>query len=284
MFDSGLPRIKPDLVVDVAVTSNATALASGAGALLRSEANARKMPAGELAIKAIMMAGAHRDSSWHRGRASGSDNLTSPLDYQQGAGQLRVDNAFDILQSGRRTAGTKAPADAGWDSARTGRTKRTATYYLHVGEELEDWAAVLTWNRVIAGAQDDGTYSTRATLADMDLSLYRSTRGGRRLVARSDSPNDNVETLILTDLPAGDYQLELTTDVRAYYALAWYADEGGGFGLPKTALAPMASGAGTGASSAGGLIATLVPEPSCLGLAGMSAVSLLGRRRRRLVA
>ncbi len=283
VFDSTMPRIKPDLVVDVGLTSYATALASGAGALLRSEAAARDLPAGQLGVKAMLMAGARRDATWRRGRPSGKDNQTAPLDFQQGAGQLRVDHAFDILTAGRQPAGGPIAAAAGWDQARTGRTKRSATYLMHVDAELPQWAAVLTWNRVIAGLQEDGAYDTAGTLADMDLSLYLSKRGGRRLVARSDSPTDNVETLTLTDLAPGDYQLVLTTDVRTTYGLAWYADPDG---QVEPMLVP-AGGAGGSAgarpsASAGGLTASAVPEPSAL-LGGVLATAALlsGRRRFR---
>src|SRR5207237_264820 len=53
-FDAAGAQIKPDLIVDTGTTSDATALASGAATLIRSEARARGLPAGELATKAIL--------------------------------------------------------------------------------------------------------------------------------------------------------------------------------------------------------------------------------------
>src|SRR5205814_4141501 len=101
-FDAPGPRIKPDLVVNTGITSNSSGDAAGAGALLLSEAKARNLHAGELATKAILMAGATRNAAWHKGRPPGADNATAPLDFQQGAGQLRVDHAFDILTAGQQ--------------------------------------------------------------------------------------------------------------------------------------------------------------------------------------
>ena len=273
-FDGGA-RIKPDVVVDSGITSNASALAAGAGALLRSEAQARGLPAGELAIKAILMAGAHRDANWRRGRMSGKDNTTAPLDFQQGAGQVRVDHSFDILTAGEQTSETSILPAAGWNYSRTARTTNDATYFLHVDQTLAQWAAVLTWNRTIIGLSG-GHYSTKATLPDFDLSLYLSKRGGRRLVAFSDSASDNVESLTLTDLTPGDYQMVLTTNLRSYYSLAWYADPtpASGLGGPALAMALI-----DGDSMNAGF--TSVPEPSMVAVSA-AAASVFCRRRRRV--
>jgi hypothetical protein len=276
-FDSPHPRIKPDLVIDTAITSNASALAAGAGALLRSEARARGLPAGELATKAIIMAGARRDASSHRGGLSGRDNARSPLDLQQGAGQLRVDNSFDILTAGQQPAGTSVSPTAGWDYARTPRRQRPATYYLHVDHDLSNWSVFLTWNRLIAGLNSRGHYITQPTLADFSLSLYRNRKGGRRLIGASDSPGDNVESLTLTDLAPGDYQLVLGTDIRSYYALAWY--EEGASASPALMRSLAAQSDSPFSSSAGAFDAVPMPEPSTLGT--LILATLIGTRRRK---
>jgi hypothetical protein len=116
----------------------------------------------------------------------------------------------------------------------------------------------------------------------MDLSLYRSKRGGRRLVARSDSPSDNVESLTLAGLTTGDYQLELTTDLRAAYGLAWFADDD-----TATTNAAFTNLASTGTladmteTSSTGMTAAQAPEPSALALVAAGGAALLSRRRRR---
>jgi hypothetical protein len=276
LYDGAVARIKPDLVVNTGITSNSSALAAGAGALLRSEAKARGLPASELATKAIMMASARRESNWHRGRSSGADNATAPLDFQQGAGQLRVDHAFDVLTAGKQGAGTSIASAGGWDYARTARTTREATYYLHVDQTLPNWAVFLTWNRLIAGLQRDGHYSTAATLADFDVSLYLSRRSGRRLVAHSDSPGDNVESLTLTDLTPGDYQLVLSSDIRSYYGVAWYADTS----LSTGFAAPLSIDSAS-AGAMGGAFTSAVPEPALWLMLTPVALMLLGRGRVR---
>jgi len=273
-YDAPGARIKPDLVVDTGITSNSTGLASGAAALLQSEANARGVSLGELATKAILMTGAERDLRWHRGRASGKDNATAPLDFQQGAGQLRVDRSFDILLAGRQPAGASIAPAAGWDFARTSRgAAHEATYFLHLGTTATNWSAFLTWNRLIEGVTADGGYSTAETTPDFALSLYLSKRGGRRLVATSDSPNDNVESLTLTDLAAGDYQLVLSSDVRSYYAMAWTAD--GVSALPAGLTAPALESAPSAATT--GAFMTAMPEPG-MGLVAPVMIVLALRR------
>jgi len=276
-FDSSHPRIKPDVVIDTPQTSDASAFAAGAGALLRSEAKARGLPAGELATKAILMAGAKRDASWHRGGLSGRDNAISPLDLQQGAGQLRVDHSFDILTAGQQPAGTSVSPTAGWDYARTPRRKGRATYYLHVDHDLSNWSVFLTWNRLIAGLNSKGHYSTEPTLADFSLSLYRSRKGGRRLVGTSDSPGDNVESLTLTDLAPGDYQLVLGTDIRSYYALAWYEEGASASAAITRALAGQSDPFQTSAT----FDAVPMPEPSTFGVLAFAVLFGSGRPRRR---
>jgi hypothetical protein len=270
-YDAPGPRIKPDIVVNTGITSNSSADAAGSGALLLSEAKARNLRnAGELAIKAILMAGATRNAAWHRGRATGADNATAPLDFQQGAGQLRVDHSFDILTAGQQPANTFITADGGWDYARTPRSANTATYLLHLDQTLPSWSAFLTWNRTIAGLQPDGHYSTAATTPDFDLSLYLIRRGAHRLVARSDSPFDNVESLTLTNLAPGNYQLVVNTDIRSYYSLAWFADQ--------VSAAPGAALSTSSANLSSSEVFAQAPEPSTLFL----IIPALLQRRRRL--
>lgn len=276
LYDGAVSRIKPDLVVNTGITSNSSALAAGAGALLRSEAQARGLAAGELATKAILLAGAQRDANWHRGRLSGKDNVAAPLDFQQGAGQLRVDHSFDILTAGQQSAGTSITSAGGWDYARTARGTSDATYYLHVDHTLSNWSVFLTWNRLIAGLQHSGHYSTAATLANFNLSLYLSRRGGRRLIAQSDSPGDNVESLTLTDLSPGDYQLILTSDLRSYYGIAWYTDPS-----ISSAMTPALANFALPSVSGDGAFIAATPEPTACLLLTPIAIALLARRRRR---
>ena len=226
------------------------------------------------------MATADRDASWHRGRSSGKDNVTAPLDFQQGAGQLRVDHAYDVLTAGHQSVESPILAEAGWDYARTPRKRHTVSYALHVDQALSNWDAVLTWNRLIAGVQDDGSYDTEAATADLDLALYLNKRGGKRLIAYSNSPADNVESLQVADLAAGDYQLVLTTDARAYYALAWYANPDNTSAATANASVMRLTSAGAGGPIHGEFAAAAVPEPTTFALLLPLAAAATLRRRR----
>jgi hypothetical protein len=132
---------------------------------------------------------------------------------------------------------------------------------------------------LIAGVGADGGYSTAATLADFDLSLYLNRRSGRRLIARSDSPGDNVESLTLAGLTPGDYQLVLTSDVRSYYGIAWYGETAPGATPTAAAVAPEAGFAALSTTDGGFMSAA--PEPGGWLMFSAASTLLLGRRRCR---
>jgi hypothetical protein len=192
-----------------------------------------------------------------------------------------VDHSFDILTAGQQSAGTSVSPTAGWDYARTSRRKRSAVYYLHVDHDLSNWSVFVTWNRLIAGLNSKSHYISTPTLADFSMKLYRNHKGGKRLVGASDSPGDNVESLTLTDLSPGDYQLILNSDIRSYYAMAWY-EEGASASpaIPRTLTAqldPFQS------STTGAFNAVPMPEPSTVGVLALGTLVCTRRRRRHLV-
>ncbi len=264
LFD-GVSRIKPDIAVNTGQTSVSCALAAGSGALLRSQAGRHHLGASELAIKTIMMAGAQRGASWKRGGPSGKDNATAPLDFQQGAGLLRVDRANDILLAGQQSVEAAIRPAAGWDYARVARTSNDAAYQFHLSQAVPEWSAILGWNRTIAGLHN-GKYDSTPNLADFALSLLQLRRGRYRDYFTCDAPGGNVESLTLTNLPAGDYEMVLEANVRSYYALAWYAgtDSAGGV----AAAVPMVARASVDSSpmemTGQGLTVMSVPEPPLL--------------------
>jgi hypothetical protein len=283
-FDSKGPRIKPDLVIPIEFTSDATAMASGAGTLLLSEARARQTPFNQLAAKAVLMAGAQRDDTWHRGGPALDDDPVSPLDLAQGAGKLRIDRSFHILTAGRAlpqaTAGATAEytGEAGWDTARTDKRTKSAIYNLTLAQVQEEWSALLTWNRVIAGLNSKKRYDQTATLADLTLSLFKKLPGKKpTLLSRSQSAFDNVESLTLHDLPAGDYRLVVSSNIRTRYGLAWLAGaDTAGADTPDftPTAAPLTSPAPeTGTYGQ-------VPEPSTAALLALLACGFATRRRR----
>ena len=285
-FDAAGARIKPDVVVPVQFTSDATALASGAGALLISEARARKIPFNQLSAKAILMAGAQRDDTWQRGAAGSADDAKAPLDYAQGAGKLRIDRSFNIFSGGRAlphggstAVQTVSDAAAGWDTNRTNKRSKSATYNIRLNQDEAEWGAVLTWNRAIAGLNSKGRYNSAATMADLALSLYR-TRPGRKpfLIATSDSDYDNVESLTLHGLAAGDYRLHVSSSARTWYGVAWFGEADAAGSMPGVIRSLDLSEGGAAPDSPG---FSQVPEPSTAGLLALVAGMMATRRTRR---
>jgi hypothetical protein len=274
-FDGG-PRAKPDLIAPAANTSEAAATVSGAAAILLSEAKARRLPINALATKAMLMAGAKHLAGYKRGNATPADDTRVPLDYSQGAGQLRIDHSFDIMTSGRKRAGTPVKS-TGWATG-TALPQASQVFSFNVTKTIPSFQAILDWNRDISLNNNNAlSVSTRAArLANLDLQLQKKSRNNWVNVFKSASKTDNVEALSLTRLGPGTYRMLVTTNVKEPYALAWYSDMSPAQKIPTNhntlaaggPLSPMLS-------------ATPVPEPGTMLLATASALLLLSRRRRR---
>jgi len=212
------PRLKPDLVAPIALTSYTTPLVAGAGDMLYGHASAGSNGRKPQTLKAILMAGATKEEF-----AGWSQTATSPLDSIYGAGELNVYNSYHILDSGEQTTEVVVPSN-GWDFAGAPGLAEQRIYYFEVpaGQAMSDLSAVLTWHRVLT----TGFYRFDATLADLQLQLY--TRSGSSLgtvLRTSNSPVDNVEHIWEPEiLTPGEYALVVSiadgTDT-ADYGLAW---------------------------------------------------------------
>lgn len=284
----GAARLKPDLVAPAGNTSEAAAMVSGAAALLLSEAKARRMSLGEMGAKALLMAGAERDSDWRQGEEGESDDARHPLDLKLGAGSLRVDRSFRLMAAGEQNPG--AAKTSGWDEGRLPKkSKRGLGYRFKFGRSADEFSAVLTWNRQVTqmGAL------LQPKLIDLDLALYRKSGKKWKQVERSRSDVDNVEMLVLDDLVRGVYMLQVIGQRPEDYGLAWSIDVGKS-GPGNSRLQQSLMTAGTTLSekmmsetfpsgiSAATLSAPAVaaPEPSGALLLA-AAAGLLMRRHRR---
>lgn len=261
-IDSAGPRSKPDLVVIAGNTSQAAALTSGAAALLRSEAEARSLPVGALAIKSLLMAGANRTSTWKRGATGPQDDKIKPLDPQLGAGLLRVDRSFDIMVRGEKNIGS-VPS-TGWDnSVSTVSKTKPRRYTVRLNSPVSEFAAFLNWNRTV---QDGPGYGIDpiATLSDLDMTFERKYGTTWRVLGESRSDFDNVESITLGSLPVGTYRMTVFGNAAEDYALAWRSK----LAEPSGAPVPLDGQA------------YAVPEPGTLSLLMMAALGLLRRRRQ----
>jgi len=277
-IDGPAGRSKVDIIAPQSLTSWAAPLVAGSGAVLLSEAKARGWKAGPIAVKAMLMAGAQRLAGWRRGGAGAADDEAHPLDYDQGAGQLRIDNAFKILSQGPQRPGRLATR-TGWD-LRTMRTGAGYDYSFRLTKPVEQFTAMLSWFRHIEG-MSGGQFDQTATVRDLKLVLAKKVGTTWRRVFKSDSPVDNVESITMDDLSAGNYRLMVRGDGAETYALAWFANDNPT--LSASLLAPMSlpQGLPIPSDADAGFSSNAVPEPSGVAVVLAGAAGLLARRRRR---
>lgn len=177
-------RCKPDITAPASATSFSTPLVSGAAALL--------MQAGATDIrllKALLLNGAEKPVDW-------TNTPTAPLDPRYGAGIINVWNSWRQFRGGTRR---------GWDMA-TVNSNEPRRYAFDAC--LAKLTATLVWLR------NPGC----TNINNLNLAL-RSESG--ELIAASISTLDNVEHLHLTNLALGRYVLEVSSDARETYALAF---------------------------------------------------------------
>ncbi|MDB6006660.1 MAG: hypothetical protein JWR15_3647 [Prosthecobacter sp.] len=224
----GSGRMKPDLVVNVDLTSYAApAIAGSAAALLQSAvASGNANAETPQVIKAQLLAGASKQKlpQWLR------QTDAAPYDAVFGAGELNIRNAYYIQQAGQHTHSTSAESPSrGWDYAATTSNATGRRYFFSIpaGRYGSTFSAALTWHRTISGIP--GSYSS--VLSDLSLRLYASTNFTPDATAlySSTSSVDNVEHVFCYNLPPGQYMLVITASVNnRFYGLAWDAQLGTG--------------------------------------------------------
>lgn len=215
----------PHLVVPVSTTSEATAVVSSAATLLiqtgntMGSVNAVKSET----IKTILMAGATKTEfpSWSR-----SD--TSPLDTTYGAGELNIQDSYNILSAGEQNASSNSSslvAATGWDYD-TIALNATTLYYFDLSG-TGDVSIALNWNALYTGPNYN---NLSLSLANLNLYLYSVNSDGSlaSLVQQSIASTGNMEYIWAVDLTAGSYVIEVgyagntSGSKTSYsYALAW---------------------------------------------------------------
>ncbi len=207
-------RSKPQIVAPIGVTSGATAAVSGAATVLYEVVagtdGARSEP-----MRAMLLAGATKEEfaneadPWAR-------TTTQPLDNIFGAGELNIYNSYLMTLGGQYAGSTTAATPVGsygWDY-QTLDPASTIEYSFTIdeGSTATELSIILTWNAVT------NTPFTTQTVADMNITLRDSQQS---IVDQSLSTVDNVEHIYLTDLEAGTYTLELSTDISTDFGIAW---------------------------------------------------------------
>lgn len=209
-------RQKPEIVAPQSVTSWATANVSSAAALLVAKAKEVGIDRNDqpLILKSILMAGATKEElTW-------SNSPTRPLDDTFGAGELNIFHSYRILAAGNQSEGVVALR--GW-SKQTISSRATDSFQITI-PPYSDQASLsvnLSWQRDVIETTRFGVASyTFQNLADLSL-LLKNSQGD--IISQSDSPIDNNEHIWQSELPPGDYTIEVNSADTAItgYCMAW---------------------------------------------------------------
>lgn len=225
----GAGRSKPDLVspANWNATSWATGVVTGAVAMMREVGDGLGTSGSSdpRTLKAVLMAGATKEEfpSWSR-------SSSNPLDNIYGAGELNVENSYDILSGGGQSpyesSSSNVPNRAwSYDSMSPGNDD---TFRFHVprGKVLAEVSAILTWHREVTLPYTGLTIP--ASLGNLDLTWWSLTNDTLDTqLDSSTSTVDNVEHIWQSSpLGPGDYALAVSqaTGSATPYSLAWRSE------------------------------------------------------------
>ncbi len=235
--------VKPDLVAPQDRTSWATGTVSSCAALLFSKANATPALANATksrVLRALLIAGATRDKfpAWTISRSQ-------PLDSHFGAGEVNILRSYHMLAAGEFAASGLVHVGAtGWNYATTitAGSQKNYTFTVPDGCQASGISAALSWDRKITGQSGTNLVSPQPLLPNLNLYLYHSTNfiAGAEVAASesgvSGSVQQNVELIVVKNLPAGDYTLRVvntgTPSTPSDYGLAWLTTLRPGAGSP----------------------------------------------------
>lgn len=249
----GTGRVVVDVVAPLNASSYTAPLVAGTVVLIADRA--QETPAMANAddprvTRSLILTGAEKLTGW-------ANSPTQPLDLFQGAGELRVNNTYDVLMAGEKEVGSVSTL-RGWD---LGTGAVGVQYYLVDNtQETGQLTVTLAWNRVTGDPADPtgtartgsanfttmGGYDILASslLADLNLEVW-STDGVNTpvsLLASSLSTADNVEHIFLQDLPAGRYAIGVIGGNGTQYGLSFNFVPEVPTGLPVTMVGLAAVG------------------------------------------
>ena len=253
-------RVRPEIVVPLSTSSVATGLTSSVVSLLIETSQSNPGLANDPietsttnrsgdtiynterseVIKSVLMAGAERITSNTTGnditdyRVGVNNQTSNGLDIRYGAGQLNIQNSYNIIITGEQNSdeddggGNGSISDMGFDYDPSfvggGSSNTTASYYFNTNSGGSFLSTTLAWNININGGNGP-SFLGAAEFYDLDLTLYDVT-SGQELVYDSSSAINNSES-IWTYLPKNkNYLLQVTaksgqSQFEWDYALAW---------------------------------------------------------------
>ena len=215
-------RMKPELVAPHTATSYSTAAVSSAAAFLLDEVfrnlSTYASAARPEVMKAILMAGATQAefTDWRR-------ETSMPFDPVFGAGELNLSRSHHILTRATLQAAESAnPVIADWAADEQPAGASTIfSIQIPQGLAATRTTAALCWNRNILNASTNGEFNPEPSLPDMSLTLT-SAATPETIIESSAAPVGNVEYIVTdTRLPSGEYLLQVTSDLRSPFGIAW---------------------------------------------------------------
>lgn len=224
-------RCKPDIVAPLPVVSAATPLISCYAAMLLDEVHLR-VAGGQtsfakgtkpVVIKSILQTGANKLPGWAKGDpTTTTDDETSPLDWQQGAGQVDIDHSELILSTGAQSPGWVNWL--GWTYEASIAPGDTRLYYFILNQDTaRRFAATLNWDRKISSTGVAQTVDY-AVLPHLQLEFYSVASDGTISFAQaSRSAVDNLQHIALPTLANGIYILRVINvgDQPTDYGFSW---------------------------------------------------------------
>jgi hypothetical protein len=222
-------RTKPDLVAPARNTSTASSWVSSAATLLLETAGSDAGAARPETIKATLLAGATKGEFDLTGATPDtfddwSHTPDRPLDLRFGAGELNIDNAHRILTAGEKRVGVYDNGTTGWDYDNINAGASQLYFFdVHPNATIESLSIAATWHRKF----DVDTEGTSAIfdplLANIDLRLYEvDDLSLVSVIDSSVSTVDNVEHIYREGLAGGRYAIEVVSDKKWDFALAWH--------------------------------------------------------------
>ena len=225
----GAGRTKPEIVAPggipglnpaIQYTSFATPIVTAAAAFLIDAAGSNPAAKDQLALKAILLAGADKSIS-----TNWDQTPTRPIDEVYGAGELDIYQSYFIQEGGQKIAGSTIGTH-GWNLSNLGNySSENYTINISSGFRLQKFSVLVTWNRKVTKQVTFFNTLFNPSLADMSLEL--SDDSSNTIVQSSDSAVDNIEHIwrdLGSDLEAGSYTLAVATDDSVQYAIAWRSE------------------------------------------------------------